>query len=176
MQYVAYGPMKLPRDQVLTSSSKVRKTWWDQIEEEFDANGLRHACGCYVFAMRAGRGTRPWYVGLAQRSSFQLECFTPDKKVKYQSVLGHMKGSPLLYFYARTTPVTHTFSKPTKSGYGDVVLLEQLLIGAALKRNDDLVNVKATKLLKNMIVPGFINSAKGNLPPAAKRLKAVMGY
>jgi hypothetical protein len=176
MQYVAYGPMTLARDQVLTSTSKVRSDWWDQIENEFHAEGLRDACGCYVFAMRAGKGTRPWYVGLAQRSSFQHECFTPDKKVKYQGVLNRMKGTPLLYFYARTTPTTHAFSKPTRSGYGDVVLLEQLLIGAALERNDDLINIKATTLLKNMVVPGFINSAKGKLPPAASELKKVMGY
>ena len=115
--------MKLPRDRILASSGKSREEWWNSIEEDLGAEGLRYACGCSVFAMRAGKGIRPWYVGLAQRSSFQTECFTPDKKVKYQQVLAKRSGTPLLYFYARTTPVTHAFSKPTRAGYGDVVHL-----------------------------------------------------
>lgn len=43
----------------------------------------------------------------------------------------------------------------------DIRALEQLLIGAAIDRNPNLRNIKDTKVLREMNVPGFLNTKKG---------------
>jgi hypothetical protein len=40
----------------------------------------------------------------------------------------------------------------------DIDFLETMLIGMALERNKDLLNARKTKLLREMIVPGIINT------------------
>ena len=44
------------------------------------------------------------------------------------------------------------------TGYADVEFLESMLIGIALEQNSQLANARKTKLLREMRVPGVINS------------------
>lgn len=69
-----------------------------QLGEFWDStDGIAHARGTYVFAVRAGRGARPVYVGGATRN-FKQEVFTPHKLEKYQRCLADFKkGTPILY-------------------------------------------------------------------------------
>ncbi|MGB8901022.1 MAG: hypothetical protein WCC90_18035 [Methylocella sp.] len=50
-----------------------------------------------------------------------------------------------------------------------------MLIGIALKRNEKLANVRKTKLLKEMIVPGVLNSQPGPPGGAVQDLKKALG-
>lgn len=178
MRYYLYGPMELPRgdDNLLNFTEYDRATMWADLEAR-EALGLADACGCYVFGIRAGRGVRPWYVGKAEKQSFKRECLTDDKLRKYNSVLlSASKGTPVIYFYARTTMKKHAWSAPSKSRHMDIDYLERMLIGLALDKNKNLVNVKETGLLRNMIVPGLLNTPRGALTRQARELKKVMGY
>jgi hypothetical protein len=65
-----------------------------------------------------------------------------------------------LYLIARKTPKDN-FCSPSKSGYLDVEFLENMLIGLGIRRNPDLVNIKGTKLLRELNVPGIINTKQG---------------
>lgn len=178
MRYYLYGPLELPRgdDNLLNFDGYDRTTMWADLES-CTAIGLADACGCYVFAMRAGRGIKPWYVGKSEKQPFKRECLTDDKIRKYNSVLSTAKkGTPLLYFYARTTMERHAWSAPSKSQHKDVQFLERMLIGLALKKNKNLINVRDTDHLRNMIVPGLLNTPKGKLSAQAAELKHVLGY
>ncbi len=53
-------------------------------------------------------------------------------------------------------------------------MLEKLLIGSALAVSQKLMNVKGTKLLRGMHVPGFLNSVRGKPPPAVRALKTAL--
>jgi hypothetical protein len=55
-------------------------------------------------------------------------------------------------------------------------MLEHLLIGSALAVNEDLMNVKGTKLLRGMHVPGFLNPAPGKPPPAVRALRKALEF
>lgn len=179
MRYETYGPLELPRgyDNLLNFSEYDRKTMWDDFEAEAAAPRLRDACGCYVFAVRAAKGMRPWYIGKAERQAFKNECFTPHKVKRYNEILQSTKrGTPLLFFFARKTPTRDVWSKPSALEYRDIDLLEDLLIGAALRRNKRLLNVQKTDLLRKMEVPGFINSRRGKLNTTAAQMKALIGY
>jgi len=176
MNYDIFGPFDLPRENGQIYLTKVEQAdFWESIEAEFPL--LSGACGCYVFGVRAAKGTLPWYVGKAAFQSFGSECFTSDKIVKYnRACRGRRKGTPVLFFYAKVTPGTGRFSRPSGNGARDIALLENMLIGIALKRNSNLVNIKDTKHFTQMVVPGLLNSRKGKLQWGASKAKEMMGY
>jgi hypothetical protein len=67
---------------------------------ELVGDSLADAKGCYLFAVRAGQGTRPVYVGRATRT-FRQECFTPDKLLKLtNAMMAYRKGNPVLFLIA----------------------------------------------------------------------------
>ena len=63
--------------------------------------GLSSAVGCYVFGVRASRGTVPWYVGKTCMQGFSQECLEPHKLNHYNEVLyAKERGTPVLYLVA----------------------------------------------------------------------------
>jgi hypothetical protein len=176
MRYWTEGPFELVRgdDGYLNLDEYSRRSFWSDAEES--TPGISEACGCYVFALRRGRTTKPWYIGKAERQSFKREALTQDKVNKYNFVLAGQQGTPLLYFYARITLGRTDWSGPSSTGYRDISFLERMLIGQALKRNKNLYNVIDTALLRAMIVPGLLNTQPGRLRQSDSELKEVFGY
>lgn len=174
MRFDTQGPIEVPRN-VLGLKAKVAAKFWAEANERLNP-GLPEACGCYVFAIRAGKGARPWYVGKAEKQSFRNECFNPTNRIKFHELLEGRKGTPLLYFYPKMNDSGMKFASVRKTGNSSIIFLENMLIGMALERNSNLLNVSNTKMLKNLIVPGLINSGKGKLKTSAKDLKMLMGY
>jgi hypothetical protein len=80
-----------------------------------------------------------------------------------------------LYLLPRLTNSGEKFSKPTRSGYRDIDFLETLLIGMALEQNKNLANIKKTKLLREMIVPGVINSPQARPTGPVTDLRNALG-
>jgi hypothetical protein len=116
----------------------------------------------------------PWYVGKAEYQSFKQEIFTHHKLIYYNEVLlEYERGEPLIYLIPRFSPKGR-LGKPGKNN--SVQFLETLLIGMALRRNDDIKNIKGTALLKTLQVHGVINSdRKGHPGDPAVQLKAALG-
>ncbi len=150
------------------------KPFWDE-EVEASEDGLSHACGCYLFAIRAGRGTKPWYVGQSNKQTFRKECLTEHKRGTYNDLLGQRSGRPLLFLVARRTATGRRFSKPSGTGYRDVDFLENTLIQIGLRRNGHLCNSQNTKMNRNMLVPGIMNPTRGNPGEPVTALKEILG-
>ena len=170
MHYGVFGPYRLARDGALVSrSAEDRRALWHLMEA--DAPGLSEACGCYVFSIRR----RAWYVGMAARQPFCQECFSIHKIDQYNYALQRVSGDPLLHVIAKLTP-TGRFASPAAGGYRDIEFLESMLIGMALRQNEDLQNVSGTRFLREMKVPGILRTEKGegNLGPV-KSLRDVLG-
>jgi len=177
LRYYPYGPFELPRsdDNLIFLEDGERLLFWEHVEKE--EYWLSNACGCYVFALRSGGGILPWYVGKAERQSFKNEALTPDKIRKYnQTLASGIKGTPVMYLYARATPGKLQFSRPSTAKHRDIGFLERSLISFALDRNPDLLNKQETALLRTLVVPGWLNTPQGKLSKAANELKSVMGY
>lgn len=155
MRFDVFGEFSVPRNGNLVSRSREHKrSFWAAVEDA--ASGLAGACGCYVFVIR----NRAWYVGMAEKQSFKQECFALHKITQYNEALAQVGGNPTILLLPKLTPGGR-FASPTSRGHVDIRLLENLLIGSALGRNPDLQNVKGTKLLREMNVPGFLNSRQG---------------
>jgi len=149
------------------------KDFWKQVSNS-DEN-LPGACGCYVFAVQNGKNIVAWYVGKTEKRTFEKECFQAAKINYYNELLVDHRGTPLLFLLPRLTGSGRKFSKPTRTGYRDIDFLETLLIGMALERNRDLMNVKKTTLLKAMIVPGVINSPQARPTGPVTDLRNALG-
>jgi hypothetical protein len=156
LRFAVYGGYELPRlNKIIDSSAGSRQDYWNSVEN--DIEGLSQACGCYVFSAQ----NRPWYVGLAEKQSFEKECLTYHKIDRYNKVLAsYQRAAPYLYFVAKLTP-GGSFCSPSKNGHSAIKALENLLIGLALSRNPDLLNIRGTKILREMNVPGILNTESG---------------
>ena len=103
MKFDIEGPFVLPRKDsgLIDSSSKSKREYWEWIEES--CPGLPDACGCYVFSVRASKGSLPWYVGKAERQTFKKETLSSHKIVNINSIVSERKGKPELFFLPQLT-------------------------------------------------------------------------
>lgn len=171
MKFDVYGGFEIKRKK--NGHGMFDKDFWRGVNSSDPK--LPGACGCYVFALRHGKNVVAWYVGKTEKNTFEKECFQATKINYYNEVLADHTGKPVLYLLPRLTNSKNRFSKPTSSGYRDIDFLETMLIGMALERNGELMNVKKTKLLRDMVVPGIINSSPGKPTSAIKSLKVALG-
>ena len=134
--------------------------FWKEFQEKTGLS-LHHGIGCYIFSIKTRGGEKPWYVGKAEKQSFEKECFSPDKLLKYNEILDSKEiGKSRLTLIVKYTP-TDRLSKPSPSPKSDIQYLEEKLITQCLQRNKDLINVKNTKLEKEMVVEGLMNTPRG---------------
>jgi len=174
MNYFPYGPFDIPKTvkgRIDADKNSLAKFWNDVNAEKED---LSEAVGCYIFSVRAGRGLLPWYIGLAEKQSFRQECFAIHKLVNYNETIAARKGTPVLTLLPKFT-ATGRYASQSKNGHGDIQFLEKMLIGLAVRRNSELVNIKNTRLLKEMVVPGILNTPRGRQKKSVDMLKSLMG-
>ncbi len=182
MFYETYGEFKVPYKQTkngyaLDFSREALNKFWSDIDEKhsrFSNPRLSEARGCYIFAIRASKGIRPWYVGQTKKS-FKDECFQHQKKNHYHDVINNIgKGTPVMIIVAR-----HTSEKKTKLSKSlpprEADFVEQLLISQALSANSKLVNTKNTAFIKKIRIPGVLNSPTGKPGPGSRLLSSVVG-
>ena len=111
--------------------------------------------GCYVFAMQASKGYKPWYVGKATKGGFAQECFTTDKLHRYDESLALSgKGTPVLYFIAASGT-----KKKVPKKYIDQ--LETLLIHEAYSVNYQIRQKSKIKTAPQWGIKGVIRGGKG---------------
>lgn len=157
MKFDIFGPFKLPRSSngLFTRDAGEKRQFWDYVES--NTGKLSEACGCYLISVR----NRVWYVGMAEKQDYKSECFAPHKVTKIDDAIASGRGDAYLLLIAKMTPQDR-FAKPSVNGIQAVQQLELLLIGAALERNDDLLNKQATTIVREAVVPGFLNSPQGS--------------
>ena len=155
MDYTIHGPFEIPRDNGLTARQPAAKRiFWQRVEDS--ETGLSEACGCYILILR----NVVWYAGLAARQSFRQECFTPHKVMLYDHALNTITANPQLLLLAKRTPQGR-FARPATTPAKDIEFLEDLLIAYGIRRNDKILNIRGTLHLREMHVPGILNSTQG---------------
>jgi hypothetical protein len=140
---------------------------------ESEESGLSKACGCYVFAIHAGRGYTPYYVGQACKQSVLREALNPSNREKYNKACSESEGKPVLFLLPMRSPN----GRYRKKGGGGLAIdfLERWLIAAALKKNPNLTNNRETKILRKIKVAGIFNQERGRVPTASQHLAKTLG-
>ena len=175
--YYTFGPFPVPRKggaggkKVLDGSKAAINRFWEGVEQT--VSGLSAARGCYIFGVNAGRGVTPWYVGQS-KTGFKNECFKDAKINHYHDVINDIsKGTPVLILLARYTQ-GNKVSKTIDPHEVDFV--EQYMIGLALNKNANLRNVKNTKFLRTLQIPGVLNNPLGKPNAGALLLRQALGF
>lgn len=171
MIFYPYGPFHYSKQNngLFNRDKNDWTSFWNDIDE--GCPGLSNACGCYIFTLRG----KPWYVGAAEKSVFKSECIQTHKIVHYDDAIQSTTGKPRFIFIAKLTKGDN-FAKPSVNGHSDIRFLENMLIAWALWNNSKLRNIKSTKFLREITVPGFLNTPKGQGHlHAAQQLRQVLG-
>lgn len=188
MNFKVYGPYDIGVDEGYSNwiDKKDTDSLWEKIrrngvKDEYD---LPDACGVYIFAMNGGEGkkgtagkTLPWYVGKAERQSFNKECFTFKNLYYFNSVLineyrGY--GVPVLFLLARVGENGKPSPPAKDEQYLGVRLVEEMFIQMALSANSDLLNKAMTKMIKETSIQGLLNTRKYK-SESVDKLKGVFG-
>ncbi|MBK6291705.1 MAG: hypothetical protein IPF59_08085 [Ignavibacteria bacterium] len=120
-----------------------------------------------MFAMKAGRGHKAWYVGKTKKS-FYSECMGSHQQDHYQEVFARgIKGTPVMFFIA---PNNAKKVVPRKV----LGQIERFLIQAALLKNPDLRN-NHHAAQPEWSIKGVIRGSAGKPTSEASKFATMMG-
>lgn len=174
LNFYPYESIEIPRTSngLIANDKESMAEFWENVDEIND--GLSEGIGIYIFSVRAGQGNLPWYVGKAEKQTFKKECFAHHKLTHYNHCIAGKRGTPLLTLLPKFTQADY-FSLPNGSFHADITALEKMLIGTCLQKNKNLLNIRDTKLHKEIIVPGYINTPQGGMANSVKEFKHLIG-
>jgi hypothetical protein len=191
VKFSVYGPFSIettperrgrggPRNRKVTADDA--RAFWETLDD--DHQHLAAHKGVYVFVLRAGRGSHPWYIGKTEKNKRTLkgEVFTDDKRRKYNDKIlrragRRRKGKPQLFFLVR--------SPNNRGRIGRAIdELETLLIWIARGRNPGLINKKKIntqparlmRIVNELAIQGLLNASQGQPPKAARALNDVLAF
>ncbi len=172
-----FGPFELPRNQLKSRvlHESLPEFWSKTVNSSpLGRPGLSHAKGCYIFAMKAARGFKPWYVGQTNRQSFEKEACQDHKLAqKYNPVIERYKsGTPVIFLIARMTPTRGDFS--TRVSAREAKWLESHLISLAMEANTNLTNKRDHPIWAQINVPGLVNDKSRNLSQTTEHLHRLL--
>lgn len=161
-EFTVQGPFEVP----IRHEVAARIVDHDNLEERFwklnDCGGRR---GCYVFGLRTASGIIPFYVGMTL-ISFESECFDGHKLAKYlEAIAKRLKGTPVMFFICAEGRGIYEHA---------IRSLELRLIGLAVARNDELLNVVGTND-EPIVIRGVLGHGKGRPSGNATKFKKMMG-
>jgi hypothetical protein len=174
IEFSVYGPFQLKRKSngCIDASKQSKRDFWERVNDV--RTSLADCTGCYVFVLKAGCGTKAWYVGKAEGQSFFTEIFTHHKANIFNDVLASKKGIPQIYLIPRLS-TGGKLCRPGKMRRQAIDFLETMLIGMALPRNPELKNIKDTKMLREIRLPAFVRgNAPGHPGKPAAALKRIL--
>lgn len=161
--FLIKGPFSVP----IHKSASSKLITEDLTSFWHEASLLKKGIGCYVFAIRAGGGFTPLYIGKTIRS-FERECFTDHKIKHYNYALAeYSKGTPVMFFveYPR---------KKGKVNSADIADLENFLIQIGRRINPDLRNIQGA-IQPSWGIKGVIRGGQGNKNKAENAFCSVFG-
>jgi hypothetical protein len=165
-QFTCHGPFKvhttkLPGGKSITPVQI--KSFWDENQN------YTSQIGCYVFAMRAGKGITPLYVGKATKS-FVQEAFASHKLAKYLPALSTYKsGTPVMFF------VAYPAKKKGGTNLKHIAALEKFLIQQAVIANPFLLNINHSSA-PSWGIAGVLRSQTKKPTNGAVAFKALLGF
>ena len=157
------GPVEVPtisgKGGKSVKMSGLKQFWLDA--------GCGDKVGCYVFAIRHGRGTMPHYAGRTAYK-FSSECFQHHKLSNYHRALTTVaKGTPVMFFVVLTPTKGPKNTKAIKA-------LEERLIGLGMRRNPNMANIK--KVPKDEpVVAGVMGASPGKPSSSASAFRKMIG-
>lgn len=172
MKFTVHGPFEIPRKgskkNIIDGAALC--DFWDEVNE--DVEDLPEAIGCYILSIKASKGLKPWYIGKTNKQNFRKECFTDRNINIFNNTIDETYGTPVLMLISQRTPIG-SFKKPSANEIKEITELEKMLISFGLHKNSEIKNYQNTKLFKELVVPGIINTPQGGQSKSVSILKKI---
>ena len=135
-EFTVHGPYPVPLEpnKIAKMVAKNLKIFWQGV------GAMAEKKGVYVFAIRAGRGYTPIYVGKTEARTFAFETFTNTNRA------GHY--NPALLDYEKGLPVLFLITHPAGKGAVNRRCIDQIetfMIDIASIKNAGVSNVRKRK-------------------------------
>ena len=164
--YSVHGPFRVPTEPLKkirwVNENKIKQFW----QEDDRRKKLKDGRGCYVFAIQAGPGYTPWYVGEATKG-FGQECFSERNLLRYNRVVANQTGSPVLFLVAHPTKIGPTRKIEIRN-------IERYFTELGAVKNPNLLN-KQGKRQPKWTIKGVIRGRQGQPSREAKAFKKLFG-
>lgn len=165
-EFVPQGPFQVPTwgrpGARQIDQERAREFWTDGFEELGDARG------CYVFTLSRPRTHLPIYVGSTSRT-FRQECFSHRNLAYISWGMRNTRGRLHLFLLEYVSA-----GRGRASGRA-ILDLEARLIGLAVRRNADLLNIHGVREAYILRVPGVLDPAHGRRSQSAVQLSSALG-
>ena len=159
-EFFIEGPFKVPCIKGTRLIEEDLSTFWQRHKE------IASSIGCYIFAIRAGRGYKPLYVGKTTKS-FESECFTSHKRNHYHYSLSHyQRCTPIIFFVV----LRKTKGKVNAS---EIKQVENFLIQVGSTVNPDIRNIKGINQ-PSWSIKGVIRGKKGQASKSSAEFKKLL--
>jgi hypothetical protein len=169
-EFHVHGPFEIPA-QVGKKGSKIIgkddvKNFWKSDE---GLEKIAGHVGCYVFAVKAGRGSMPAYIGKTTKS-FEKEALTNANRSKYNEYMSHYvaRGKPVMFFLSY-------LRKPGPINEKHIDELETFLTQVAVARNEKLINAQKAKSPR-WNISGVLRSSARRPSESATKFKELFGW
>jgi hypothetical protein len=174
MYYQPFGPFDIPRP-IGQAGDRWHSKFWRDVEEYWE--GLSAANGVYIFSIRHGAKSVPWYVGkTCSDKGFCGEVFQSHKLKIYREVTKGRKGYPQLHLIAKVEETRENFCRYSDRSGRQIDQLETYLIGMGLTKNSEMQNDKKTSFHRSLEITGVIGPRyKGARTTDARTLRRVLG-
>jgi hypothetical protein len=166
-ELIVLGPHLIPYTGQAKGTSKHitkdnAKSFWEK--EKVKETAMKQ--GCYIFALKNGKGFTPWYVGKATKN-FKQEALHPTKLNHYNEVIFKgKKGTPVVFFIAKPANLKTVPKKQIDD-------LEIFLIQSAYYKNPELKN-KHNANEPSWSITGVVRGGKGKASINAKQFKLML--
>jgi hypothetical protein len=166
-EFTVQGPFPIPLEPNRGGKmvSKDLKEFWQEVVGQ-----AARKKGVYVFAIRAGTGFTPVYVGKTEAQTFEYEAFSKTNRADHYNpaLLDYRSGNPVLFL------VIHPDGKgAVNKNYVDQI--ETFVIDIASIKNPDLSNVRKRKK-HGWRIRGVVRAYKGEGRSApARDLRRAIG-
>ena len=162
-----FGPIEIPFIKGAKSTKHIGNDEVKQFWSLAEAKKIADKQGCYVFALKAAQGFRPWYIGKATKTMKQ-ECLHHHKLAHYNKVLftGN-KGTPVMFFVV----LPGTKKKVSKTVIDE---METFFIQTVLSKHPDIQNIQKTNL-PTWTVKSVVRGGKGKPKQNASQFRKMIG-
>lgn len=164
--FIVKGPFEVP--------IKIQQTGAKTIDKE-KLDKLANRCptfrkiGCYVFSLKAGKGSKPLYVGKTESQTIFDEAFGHRNKNLVTEALNEQKRGKLQIW----TVTQHSARGPkNKSAIGEI---EKVVTSWAVEKNPNLLNSHNTKKGDSWSIKGVQPSSRGTRSQEATAFRKMMG-
>lgn len=163
-KFIVKGPIEVPTKKQAGGGKHIDQSGVDKLVEK---HATLEKMGCYIFSLKAGKGSKPLYVGKTARTIIK-EAFS-DRNRLYVGIKfsEHRRGTLQIW---TITPVGRG-----RAPVNEIKDIEKEITEIASIKNPDLINTQNRAKKRNWSIEGVVQPKPGPRSTEAKGFRKMVG-